>query len=667
VGVADQVQAVDSGGVEGGLVVGELVVQGAVAGAAGDQGEGVDVEGDLPAGPQMDQPGLAGFVGEHEVLGQDRHAQLGEPLVHPLLLEGVPQVGPEGVPVRGVGDLPALPREELGSGGGHVIPVAVDDQDVVAELLALQDELLRGGDVGPGRVRAGDPVVGRSVHPVTDPVRAGGGDDDLGAVLADVVDGHPGVRDELDVAQLGDLPLPVLRNAPPSPQPGHRRHPVEMAAHLRAGVDQVDGLEPAPAQDDRGLHPCRSGADNEDGLVGIAGGGELLRVPAAAVLLAAGGVLGAPDRRPAHLPAGDADVAADALTDVLEPAFLDLLGQERVRDRRAGGANNVGLARVDDTDHHVRVGEPTHVDARLARHLLGDPGVLRLVIGLEETCGAGVLAPVHRADVQVPVVDEVVQCRDELLALLVRADAEVAVAVGVLEGVDREAHADGDAVDLGTQVLQHLAGEPDPVLERAAVLVGALVVERIEEVDREGSVAGVEGQQVEPGVLGPHEALDVLAAQGRDLPLGQGAAVGHVVDVVGDLGDDLAGRPRLGVLGDAAGVAQLDAGKGVVGVDGVGHLPQVAHVAGVPELAGDPGHDVTAGGDRADLGEDRRPAALGLHPAEGGLEPGLVRAGAVAVRDLPEPVPQRVRADPDRLEQDVVLGFAGHDGPPGRP
>ena len=85
---------------------------------------------------------------------------------------------------------------------------------------------------------------------------------------------------------------------------------------------------------------------------------ELLRVPTAAVLLAAGRVLGAPDRRAALLPAGDADVAADALADVLEAALLDLLRQERIGDRRAGGADDVGLPGVDDADHDVRVGEP---------------------------------------------------------------------------------------------------------------------------------------------------------------------------------------------------------------------------------------------------------------------------------------------------------------------
>ena len=62
---------------------------------------------------------------------------------------------------------------------------------------------------------------------------------------------------------------------------------------------------------------------------------EPLGMPAAPVLLAGGGVLRADDRRTAGLPARDADVAPDALADVVESTLVDLLGEERIRDRRA--------------------------------------------------------------------------------------------------------------------------------------------------------------------------------------------------------------------------------------------------------------------------------------------------------------------------------------------
>src|SRR5205809_1066495 len=81
----------------------------------------------------------------------------------------------------------------------------------------------------------------------------------------------------------------------------------------------------APAEDHRALHPSRAGADHEHVVLRVRGGLEALRVPTAAVFLARGRVLRADQRRPADLPARDADVAADALADVVEPPLVDLL------------------------------------------------------------------------------------------------------------------------------------------------------------------------------------------------------------------------------------------------------------------------------------------------------------------------------------------------------
>ena len=64
--------------------------------------------------------------------------------------------------------------------------------------------------------------------------------------------------------------------------------------------------------------------------------------------------------------------------------------------------------------------------------------------------------------------------------------------------------------------------------------------------------------------------------------------------------------------------------------------------------------------DGAELGADRSPAALGLHRAEARLRGGPVGAEAGAVRHLIEAVPQDLRPDPDRLEEDVEAGVARH-------
>ena len=61
------------------------------------------------------------------------------------------------------------------------------------------------------------------------------------------------------------------------------------------GVDEVDAAEAALAEHDRALHARRARADDEDVVVGIRRRLELLRMPAAAVLLAGRRVLRAAD------------------------------------------------------------------------------------------------------------------------------------------------------------------------------------------------------------------------------------------------------------------------------------------------------------------------------------------------------------------------------------
>src|SRR5580704_15173982 len=63
---------------------------------------------------------------------------------------------------------------------------------------------------------------------------------------------------------------------------------------------------------------------------------------------------------------------------------------------------------------------------------------------------------------------------------------------------------------------------------------------------------------------------------------------------------------------------------------------------------------------RAVLGVDAGPAALGLERAVRRLESGPVRAGADAVRHLIEAVAQSLGPDLDRLEKNVVFGIARH-------
>src|SRR5215472_287171 len=105
-----------------------------------------------------------------------------------------------------------------------------------------------------------------------------------------------------------------------------------MPADLIIGVDEMNILVPALAEHDGALQASGPGTDDENALVLCPGLRDPLRMPPAPVFLAGRGVLRA-DEVPPGVDPRDAHVAADALADVVEPALLDLLRQERVGDR----------------------------------------------------------------------------------------------------------------------------------------------------------------------------------------------------------------------------------------------------------------------------------------------------------------------------------------------
>ena len=182
---------------------------------------------------------------------------------------------------------------------------------------------------------------------------------------------------------------------------------------------------------------------------------EALRVPAAPELLARGRVLGAADVA-ARVRLRDADVAADALADLVEPSLLDLAREERVGDRRPRGADHVPDAARDDLRHLVGVGEARDADDRLRGRLAHVPRPLELPALLEEARGAGVLRPLgRRADRHVPEVDEVVGEAHELEPL-VEVDAV------------RAQRGDGDARRDGALAVHRLARQLEELESRSA-------------------------------------------------------------------------------------------------------------------------------------------------------------------------------------------------------
>ena len=107
-------------------------------------------------------------------------------------------------------------------------------------------------------------------------------------------------------------------------------------------------------------------------------------------------------------------------------------------------------------------------------------------------------------------------------------------------------------------------------------------------------------------------------------------------------------------------MVELAPGERPVLVRQVARRRQRAKVVVVPQAGRDEGRLVGVRADGAVLGADGRPAALGLHAAEVGLMERLLAAEADAVRHLVEAVAQRLRADPQRLEEHVVTRVARH-------
>ncbi len=400
----------------------------------------------------------------------------------------------------------------------------------------------------------------------------------------------------------------------------------------------------------------RSGADHQDGVVGAALR-KFLRMPAAPIFLARGGVLRADHRRAADFPARNAHVAADADADVVVAAFLDLLRQPGIGDGRPCRADDVGDALGHDLGHLFRIGEAADAEHRLLGHLLDEARPRHLVALLIEPGGAGVLAPLGDvADVHVPQIDQRVGEPDEFHAVVLDLDARFAV-----QGIDGEAGRDRAVVaDGAAHLFQGFEPEARAVFQRAAVFVLALVVVGREKLQRQVGVRAVDVDDVEAGVARAQRGVDIVLLDHGDVVQVHFLAVGERFEFRGVLTRAARRRARLHARRMRCTVPKFDSGKRAEVMDVIGHGAQIAYVARVPDARRQAVRVVRFGVNGTIFGIDSRPAALGLQRSMRRLETRLVGTRADAMRHLVEPVAQRLRADFDRLEQDVVFRIARH-------
>src|SRR2546423_314966 len=201
------------------------------------------------------------------------------------------------------------------------------------------------------------------------PARSGGDDPVRVAPAPDVLRRQAFAAVDGDVRQPLQLTPAPVEAAPPACQSGQARLEAQAAADLLRRL-RHGHLVTAPAERQRALEACGTRADHQN-RGRTARRGDALGVPPATPLLADRRVLSAAHRHRVG-PARDADVAADALADVLLAALVDFPGKERIRDRGSRRADQVEHAAFDLTDHGVRGGETADADHRLACELLDE-------------------------------------------------------------------------------------------------------------------------------------------------------------------------------------------------------------------------------------------------------------------------------------------------------
>src|SRR5882672_3091045 len=94
-------------------------------------------------------------------------------------------------------------------------------------------------------------------------------------------------------------------------------------------------------------------------------------MPIVAPFFARRGILSAAHRY-AVVPARNADVAADALANLVLPTLVDLLRQKRVGNGGSGAADQIQYAPAHLRDHDIRRGESTDAHHRPLGQLLDE-------------------------------------------------------------------------------------------------------------------------------------------------------------------------------------------------------------------------------------------------------------------------------------------------------
>ena len=350
----------------------------------------------------------------------------------------------------------------------------------------------------------------------------------------------------------------------------------------------------------------------------------------------------------------DAGVAGEAAAD--RRAAPELRHPVRIGDERAADGDEIRLALGDRRGRDGRIAEPADSDHGDLHACLDAGGVAE-----ERRLGERHRRVHPRRRRQRPVMAG--RDVERIGARLRRPDRDLAAllvghAVGKIV-LDREPVDDAERRRRGLDRAQHLEPEAGAVRERAAIGVGAAVLERGVELRDQIAVGGVDLDAVEAGLAGADRGGGIGGDGGRDARdahrLGHDGLEGDLIDRMRDRRRRDRGLARDVDPGVAAAVAELDRGLGPAGMD---HVDEAAEPGDEPVVVDAELAEAMAAGllGRGHLDRDQADAAP--HPGgvvgEGvlGDEARLVR-GPRGHRRHHDPVRDLDRADPGRGEEDV--------------
>ena len=601
-------------------------------------------------------------IAKHHALGRDRgefrlreerHVETEQSPLDALLLERVLRPDRHERRRGHERDGAPHPRKALSQHAAHVIVVVVVHDDATEARRTIHHVV---GRVDSAQVVSRHRPPPTAPDPVAPPRGARRDDHVLRLEAKDIAGGHRVPGEHLDGAQSLELRHAPIHHAAPLGQSRERRLAHHPAAHLVPCLGERH-LVTLLAEHARALEAGGPRTDHQH-RVRRRRLRHAFRMPSTPPLLAHRRVLRAPDR---HEPAvrRDADVAPDALADVVHTPRADLVRQERVGDRRPRRADQVEDAAPNGRDHRVGTRVAADTDHRLGRERLHEGAVALLVALLLEARRRRVVAPT--ADVDVPQVRVLGQHRDDVASFARALDA-----VGAEQLVDGEARDDAAPVTDGVLgVVDELPKKTHAVLERATVLVGAVVVPARHELHgKRQQVPRVAVDEVEAHVARADRGGAVPASHVADVGLRHGPGLHRLVARAA--GDRHGARPhrhgpRVQVGRIDPRVDELDPGERSVRVHGVDHAAERGHILVGPEAPLEVRGEVAGGVDLHLLRAHHPPATFGLGATHGGERLGVPVPHAVAVGHLVEAVGRRDGADPDRLEEEGVV-VHGKDG-----